>query len=75
MHQSTPVQLVGAEDRVLFAETDPDTGALLYGPVLGGGDPDEPAGHARVLAARLRVAAARLDELAAAAETGVSQAG
>lgn len=75
VHQSPPVPLYGAEDRLLFAETCPDTGHLLYGPVLGGGDADESAGHARVLAAQLRVAAARLDELAVVAERGVGLAG
>lgn len=75
VHQSSPVPFPGDEDRLLFAETDPETGHLLYGPVLGGGDADEPVGHARLLAAQLRVAAARLDELAAVAEHGVSLAG
>lgn len=65
VHQSDPVPLLGGGDRVLFAETDPGTGHLLYGPVLGGEDADEPVRHARMLAAQLRVAAARLDEMAA----------
>lgn len=66
-HQSPPVPLTDDEDRVLYAQTCPDTGQTLYGPVLGGGDTDEPSGHARTVAERLRTAAARLDELAAVA--------
>lgn len=67
-HQSAPVPLPGDGERLVFAETDPDSGALLYGPVLSCGDSDEPVGFGRVLAAQLRVAAARVDELVAAVE-------
>lgn len=70
-HVSAPVPLPGDEDRVLFAETD-GTGELLYGPVLGGGDADEPVEEAWMLAARLRVAATRLEDLANAAEGGAA---
>ena len=68
VHESVPVPLPDGTDRVLFAETCPETGHLLYGPVLGGGDADESTGHARVLAAQLRVAAARLEQLATVGE-------
>ena len=72
VHWSPSVSIPGDDaSMVLYAETDPDTTAVLYGPVLGGSDDaDRPASHARVLAAVLRVSAARLDELATLAEAG-----
>lgn len=67
-HFSAPVDLVDGRDRFMFAETDLDTGALLYGPVLGGGESEESVEYGRVLAAELRVAAARIEALVARVE-------
>lgn len=67
-HQSTSVHLPDGTDRLVYAETDPDTGGLLYGPVLGGGPADEPVAAGRVLAAELRAAAARIELLVARVE-------
>lgn len=67
-HLSSPVEVWAGQGCVLFAETDPDSGALLYGPVLGTGEADHPVGHGRVLAAELRVAAARVEALVARVE-------
>lgn len=67
-HLSVGVPVPDAEDMVLYVETDPDTGAVMYGPVLGGDGEDRPLGEARVVAAQFRVVAARLDELVAWAE-------
>lgn len=68
VHQSAPVLLPGGSDCLVFAETDPDSGALLYGPVLSTGVADSPVSHGRVLAAELRVAAARVEALVARVE-------
>lgn len=68
VHQSTPVLLPGGSDCLTFAETDPDSGALLYGPVLSTGEADSPVSHGRVLAAELRAAAARIEALVARVE-------
>lgn len=67
-HLSAPVEVFNGAGCVLFAETDPDSGALLYGPVLGTGEADHPVSHGRVLAAELRVAAARVEALVARVE-------
>lgn len=67
-HFSAPVDLVDARDRFVFAETDLDTGALLYGPVLGGGESEESVEYGRALAAELRASAARIEALVARVE-------
>lgn len=67
-HLSAPVEVWAGQGCVLFAETDPDSGALLYGPVLGTGEADHPVAYGRVLAAELRAAAARIEALVARVE-------
>lgn len=68
VHQSETVPLPGDGQWLLYAETDPDTGRLLYGPILSGGDEDAPIAAGRVLAAELRAAAARIELLVARVE-------
>lgn len=67
-HLSAPVDVWQEHGCVLFAETDPDSGGLLYGPVLGTGEADEPVEYGRALAAELRASAARIEALVARVE-------
>lgn len=66
-HMSASVQLPEVEGMVLYIETGPDTGETVHGPILTG-HIERPITEARPFAAQLRLAAARLDELAAWAE-------
>lgn len=58
-------QAQDVEHAALYVETDPETGEVTYGPVLGGGREDRPVHEAYVMAAQLRVTAARLESMVA----------
>lgn len=69
-HSSVSVHGPDGDDVVLYAETAPESSEVVYGPVLGGEAGDRPVRDARVMAARLRVAAAQLEALAAWGDAG-----
>lgn len=68
-HQSAGVPVPASDaELALYAQTDPGSGDVTHRPVLGGDGVEWPVADVAVLSAQFRVAAARLDELAAWAQ-------